>query len=159
MTQATILKVPYNEYKKKTIIRLIICIAILLAVIAVNITLICTVTRNLKVAFTVINIISDIACGWFLLYYSINVLAVRYRLLKIYQKAREIPAEINGKIVGVSSAQKVFKFDCVTVEVETEEGTRKIFAIKDSLDILGVGRTARIVLADNVAIGCEVEDE
>ena len=160
MTQDTILKVPYDEYKKKTIIRLVICIAAALAVIAVNLTLYFVVTDGTKNLFKVLNIVLDTACCWVILYYALNVLLVRKRLLKIYQNARDLPSDVRGTVKGLYSEQKVYKFDCFTVELETDDGVRKVFVIKGSFEhLLKEGAKVYFALADNVAIGVEVEDE
>ena len=160
MTKETILKISYEDYKKSTVLRLAVCVAVVLVVLAVNIVLYCCVTEATAAIFTVINIALDTACCWVILYYTLNVLQVRKRHLKLYKSSMDNPAGIEGKIVNLSSPQRVYNFDCLTVELETSGGIRKVFVITGSFEnLLAAGTRVRFKLQNNVAVSAEVENE
>lgn len=160
MINVTVLKMPYEAYKKNTVVRLIICIAAVACIFAVNIVLYRLVSEATARLFTVINIVLDTACCWAVFYYTMNVLLVRNRLLKIYRLSAKNPAWVEGRIVSLSAPQKVYRFDCITAQLETDEGVRKVFIIIGSFeDLLAAGAKVRLKLCDNVAMCAEVENE
>lgn len=160
MTKATILKISYEDYKKNTVLRLAVCVAAALVVLAVNIVLYCCVTEATAALFTVVNIVLDTVCCWAILYYTLNVLHIRKRLLKLYKSSMDNPAGIEGKVLSLSSPQRVYHFDCLTAELETSGGTRKIFVITGSFeDFLTAGTRVRFKLQNNMAVSAEVENE
>ena len=160
MTKATILKISYEDYRKNTVLRLAVCAAAAFVVLAVNIVLYCCVTEATAALFTVINIVLDTVCCWVILYDTLNVLYVRKRLLKLYQSSMDDPAGIEGKVMSLSSPQRVYNFDCLTAELETSGGIRKVFVIAGSFEnLLTAGTRVRFKLQNNVAVSAEVENE
>ena len=160
MTNATILKISYEDYRKNTVLRLAVCVAAAFIVLAVNIVLYCCVTEATAAVFTVINIALDTVCCWVILYYALNVLHIRKRLLKLYKSSMDDPSGMEGKILSLSSPQRVYNFDCLTAELETSGGIRKVFVITGSFEnLLTAGTKVRLTLQNNVAVSAEVENE
>ena len=160
MKNTTVLKMPYEAYKKNTILRLAVCIAAAVAVLAVNIVLYRHVTKKTAALFALINTVLDVACCWGILYYTLNVLLVRKRLLKLYKASVDRPLCMEGTVMELSSPQKVYRLDCLTAALDTNEGLRKVFVITGSFeDLLAPGTKVRLKLSSNVAVSVEVEDE
>ena len=160
MTKATILKISYEDYRKNTVLQLAACAAAAFVVLAVNIALYCCVTEATAAIFTVISIALDTVCCWVILYYTLNVLHIRKRLLKLYKSSMDDPAGIEGKILSLSSPQRVYNFDCLTAELETSGVIRKVFVITGSFEnLLTAGTRVRFKLQNNMAMSVEAENE
>lgn len=73
-------------YRKKLIRHSVICVAVFMLTLALNILLTALRTPENHTLLLTVNILLDIGCGWFLLFFLSTGIIPRVRLLRLMQK-------------------------------------------------------------------------
>lgn len=154
----TLLNCDIKEYAKKLNIKRITVVCVFVAVLLLNILL--TVLRNdqTHVAFLTINIISDIACGWFIIAFYFFAIASQSKLLKLVSADESLKQKITGTVTEISRfAQTVSKFRCVSVTVVNGDEKRTVFVAEGGGISLEKDMSYLLTTAENIVIFAEVQ--
>ena len=154
----TLLNCDIQLYRKKLTTRKGIAIAVAAITVILNVLLSVFRTDNMHTAFLVINILADIACGWFEIAWYLFAISIQAKLLKLATANSELAQNVSGTVTSVSGdTQVVSKLQCRKVTVEGEE-TRIIFVVDDSGIMFKCGVKYSIATVDNIATYAEVTE-
>ncbi len=153
----TILNCDIQLYKKRLAMRKIIAILAVALTVILNVLFSVFRSDETHVAFLAINIISDIACGWFLIAWYQFAISNQRKILSLATAKKELTQTVRGNVVAISdSTQVVSQLQCYKVTVEGNE-TRVIFVVENCGITLERGVAYNITTADNIAISAEVD--
>lgn len=149
-----ILGVSKSEYNKKIMARVIICIAVALVAVILNILLTVFRTDSTHTAFLVINIVADTVAFCFIYFFVSTQILFRKKLYKLSGKTSGL---VVGEIKEISNnTQTVNGLECYEVTVEAE-GTRKVFLAKEGAVPSDLNGKVKLVLSDNIVVSAEVQ--
>lgn len=145
MTKQSIYAMPAEEYGAKVKKRLITRVILAVATLLLNILLVLLRTEQTHIWFLLINILSDIGCGVYLVYdFSANIIP-KWELWKLSQRRME---QYSGTITEIEPyTTRYAKLDCYCVRL----GNRRTFLPENTLQ-LEVGSQVELTLSGNVIV-------
>lgn len=154
----TLLNCDTQLYSKKLATRKGIAIAVAVITVILNVLLSVFRTDNTHTAFLVINILADIACGWFEIAWYLFAISMQNKILKLATANAKLTQSVSGTVTDVSEdTQVVSKLQCRRVTVEGDE-TRIVFVVDGSGIALECGAKYSVTTVDNIAICAEVTE-
>ncbi len=151
----TILGKDKLKFREKFHHIILIVIVVSVAVIALNALLAIFRTDATHMAFLVINIVTDIALLWGILYTVLAVIIPRKKLLVLYERGENSGKCTTGKICEISDKTEVFqRFTCYSVTLEADGGNLEFYLIEGGID-LKIGFVYRLKTVENLIISAE----
>ena len=96
--------------------RIILCVGVLLAAVAVNVVMVFLRTKDNHTLLMLLNMALDIAAGWFCVWQLDSFILPYKKLLKLYRKTG---TTVSGTVEEVSSqTQRYYGCDCIAVTVD-----------------------------------------
>ncbi len=126
------------------------CIAVLCVAVALNILL--TFFRNDRnhTWMLWLNILLDVAAGWFLIFYISLWIAPQQRLLSLYDGKRSI---FEGTVIKITEGtQRVRHTDCFTVTFVIDEAERQFFLPANAALSITEGEQVQISAVSNIIV-------
>ena len=96
--------------------RIILCVGALLAAVVVNVVMVFLRTKENHTVLMLLNMVLDIAAGWFCVWQLDSFILPYKKLLKLYRKNG---TTISGTVEEISTqTQRYYGFDCIAVTVD-----------------------------------------
>ena len=146
----TLLGMPLESYRKRYRTEIFVCGSLVCATLLLNILLCVLRTDRNHVWFLLTNILTDTACGWYVIYRVSTRILVMRRLLLLTQKKRY---SICGKIDSVTvETRRIPHLDCMVVLVDG----RKLYLPLQGSIRLEEGTSYHLTVVDNVIVEAEI---
>ena len=152
----TLLNCDKKLYSKKLATKKSIAVAVVFATAALNVLLAVLRTDETHTLFLVINVVADVACGWFLIAWYYFAISTQSKLLKLETAGSERTQKIQGVVTDISEHTQVdAKLPCRKITVAGDE-TRVLFAVDGCGITFKYGEKYNITTVENIAIFAEV---
>ncbi len=151
----TVLGADKAKFKKRIVHFFLLIAVVSVAVIVLNVLLAVFRTDATHTAFLIINIVTDIALFWGIIYAVVAVINPKRKLLTIYERGENSGKSITGKVVEISEKPEMFQgFTCRAVTVETDDGNYELYLIEGGIELkAGIGYGLKTV--ENLIIFAE----
>lgn len=148
----TVLNCGPKEYQRINKIRIRICVAVVLCVLAVNILCAVFMDEQNKAVMLTVNILTDIACGFFLVWFVTEKIIPRVKLLRLVRMQAET---FGGRVEKISEETvRYLDFDCRQVHIDG----RVFYQIDGGAVTFCVGDRVKIEAVSGVAVSVEKVD-
>lgn len=153
-----IFNMPFDQFKRKTIIKILLSAVAMIICLVFNIILILFVTEENKPLFTALNILSDIIVFSVLYGYYMVFLNERIKLIRLYSKKQSIGEMITGSALEIKGKERVEKFDCRRITLVNHNTERIVYVIENTLDkYVRIGGMVKFITVNNIAVEAENE--
>ena len=145
----TLLGMPLESYRKQYRTEIFVCGGLVCATLLLNIVLCVLRTDRSHVWFLLTNILTDTACGWYVIYRVNTKILMMRRMLSLVNKPKQ---RICGTIDSIlTESRRIPHLDCVVVSVEG----RKFYLPRDGEIDLEEGTEYLLSIVDNVIVEVE----
>ena len=136
-----------QEVKRK----IVLCVIIALACLAINAVLLAVYTTQLHTLFLVLNVLTDVAGSWIIFAYVSLAIVPQKRLCDLLLQPTE---RLQGTVREISEeTQKICNLDCRLVKLND----RTVFLPAEGKISVKEGETLVFYLASNVVVGVDYE--
>lgn len=151
----TILGKDKLKYKKQITHYFLLLASVSVAVAVTNILLAVFRTDATHIAFLVINILTDIALLWGIIYTIVNAITPKRKLLVLYERGEKNGKSQIGKVKRISKKTERYQgFACCAVTVETGSADYELYLIAYGIG-LETDKSYKFITVENLIISAE----